>query len=113
MNEIEKINKQALKLFSKKDIDTIKQFEELKAQVELINRKNSDKLKQLFRENGIKKFEGSGLRIIYKEPYDRTSVDTELLKQDGLYEKYSKTTKVADSVSVKVVYEDWVYWRNT
>lgn len=51
-------------------------------------------------ENGIKGFENDLMKITYKAPSVRKSVDTKRLKDEGLYDLYLKESPVKSSVVV-------------
>lgn len=51
-------------------------------------------------KNNIKSFENDFLKINYKAPSVRKSVDTQALKDAGLYEFYLKESPVKSSVTV-------------
>ena len=44
--------------------------------------------------------------LSYKKPYTRKSVDTDKLKDDGLYDNYLKETEVNSSVSMTIKKEE-------
>lgn len=106
MNDIKKYEKKALALFSEEDIEDLKKFEDLKVKVARIEKSNHEKLAQLFRESGVKSFKGNGINITYVEPHTQTRVDTQRLKDEGLYDNYSKTTEVKESIRVSIDYEN-------
>lgn len=51
-------------------------------------------------QNNIKSFENDFLKIVYKAPSTRKSVDTARLKEEGLYDLYLKESSVKSSVTV-------------
>ena len=53
-------------------------------------------------ERGIPKIDLGDVTITYKAPSTRDSVDSKKLKEDGLYEKYIKTSNVKSSITIKV-----------
>lgn len=106
MSNITTYEKKAIALFSKEDIESLKQFEELKVKVSMIEKANHEKLAKLFKDAGVKSFEGNGIRITYVEPHERRTVDTERLKAEGLYDEYSKVTKTKESIRVSIEYEN-------
>lgn len=59
------------------------------------------KLQKAFEENGIKKWETDDFTATYKEESLQKRVDTERLKEDGLYEKYLKLVPVKPSLMIK------------
>lgn len=52
-------------------------------------------------DNGIKSFENDQVKITYVAPTVRESVDTQKLKDDGMYEFYKKTSEVKASLRWK------------
>ena len=105
MEQITKYKEQALSLFTKEDIELLKKFNELEAKVKFLKKQRDESLKNIFVESGESKFENDDIRIIYKKPSRRKSVDIEKLKEEGLYDYYSKVLNVSDSVIVEVKYE--------
>lgn len=57
-------------------------------------------LKKAMEENGIKSFENDAVKVVYKEPYTRQSVDTKRMKEEGIYDLYTKEAQVKGSVSL-------------
>ena len=53
-------------------------------------------------DRGLSKVEIGDVTITYKQPTTRVSIDTKKLKEDGLYDKYSKISNVKGSISIKV-----------
>ena len=53
-------------------------------------------------DRGLSKVEIGDVTITYKQPTTRVSIDTKKLKEDGLYDKYSKTSNVKGSISIKI-----------
>lgn len=51
-------------------------------------------------KNNIKSFENDFLKVVYKAPSVRKSVDTARLKEEGLYDLYLKESPVKSSVTV-------------
>ena len=53
-------------------------------------------------DRGLSKVELGDVTITYKQPTTRISIDSKKLKEDGLYDKYSKVSNVKGSISIKV-----------
>lgn len=53
-------------------------------------------------ERGIPKIDLGDVTITYKAPSTRESVDSKKLREDGIYEKYTKTSNVKSSITIKV-----------
>ena len=59
------------------------------------------KLKQAFKENGIKKWETEQFTATFKDEQLQFRVDTDRLKEDGLYDKYLKAVPVKESLQIR------------
>lgn len=59
------------------------------------------KLKKAFEENGIKKWDNDYFIATLKDESMQKRVDTERLKDDGLYEKYLKLVPVKSSLQIR------------
>ena len=53
-------------------------------------------------DRGLSKVELGDVTITYKQPTTRVSIDSKKLKEDGLYDKYSKISNVKGSISIKI-----------
>lgn len=53
-------------------------------------------------DRGLSKVEIGDVTITYKQPTTRISIDSKKLKEDGLYDKYSKISNVKGSISIKI-----------
>ena len=59
------------------------------------------KLEKAMKDNGIKKWETDYFTATVKDDYLQKRVDTDRLKEDGLYEKYLKLIPTKGSLSIK------------
>lgn len=61
-------------------------------------------LLELMKTNGVKKFENEFIRLTYKEPTARTSIDSKKLKEEmpEVYEIYKKESEVKESILIKI-----------
>lgn len=87
---------------SKEFFERYKEFEKVKARLEMQEKELKAKLLELMEANGIDKFENDYVCITRKAPTLRKVVDTEALKAQGLYESFVKNTTVKASVLIKV-----------
>ena len=92
--------KQNNELLSPAELAKIAEFNRLKVEVDAIEAKLKEKMLETMRDQGIKKVDTDYFSATYIAPTERTSVDTAKLKSDGLYESYSKTSKVKESVRI-------------
>jgi len=93
---------EALKKQSSDIIKTITDITLEKQRLEKIEEQMKAKLKEAMETYGVKKFENDVISVTYVEPTTRTSVDSDKLKKDGLYEKYSKTSNVKSYIKIQV-----------
>lgn len=97
-NEIDVRNNQLVAKQLTDEIYTMyEQLEFYKYQKEMFE----NKLKRLFQENGIKKFDNDYLSITYTPQHTSKRIDTELLKKAGLYDEFSKESEVKESIKVR------------
>lgn len=83
-------------------LDTYYQMEACREKIEAWQYQIKDKVKELFKQNGIKSFENDYIQITYVAPTKRKSVDTDALKKCGLYDQFTKESEVKESLRVKV-----------
>ncbi len=76
-------------------------------QIAIQEMKNEEeKIKDLFKEAmrtaGVMSIDYDGIKIQYKAPHTRTSIDSKRLKaeQPAIYDAYSKTSPVSESVTI-------------
>lgn len=82
-------------------ISTIQQYNELKKVVESYDKGLRKELFNAMERNGIKKYDNDVFSATYKDGYIRTSVDTEKMKIDGIYDDYTKDVFVEPSVMLR------------
>jgi len=82
-------------------IVSLKQELDLKTKVDSELR---EALKVAMRNTGVRKFENDILSLTYVAPTTRKTIDTAKLKEEKpeLYEEYSKTSEVSDSIRIKI-----------
>lgn len=54
------------------------------------------------KNENVTKQENELVTVLIKDAYETRSVDTELMKKDGIYDKYAKTKTVAESLVIKL-----------
>lgn len=87
-------------------VEQIKNFQKLKAKMDIKEKELKASLKKAMEETGIKKFIIDGLCATIKEGTTRKSVDTKRMKEEipEVYEAYLKESSVASSIIL--TYED-------
>lgn len=53
------------------------------------------------KKNGIKKFENEKIQVVYKGESKSKRLNTNALKEDGLYEMYLTEVPVSESITIK------------
>lgn len=74
------------------------EFQVMKAQMEMQEKEIKEALLKAMENNGVKSFENDFLKVTYKAPSTRKTVDTNALKEQGLYETFCKEAPVKSSV---------------
>ena len=80
--------------------DKLRAFQVEKARMDMLEKQIKEAMLKAMEENGIKSYESDNVRITYKAPTTRSTVDTQALKEQGLYDSFVKTTPVKASVVV-------------
>ena len=87
-------------IYSPAQVTKIKLFYSLKDEIEEMEKNAKAHVMKLMKEKGIKSFENDDFKITYVEPSTKTVVDQAKLKEDGLFDEYSKKTSVKESVRI-------------
>ena len=88
-------------------IKKLRQLEETRLQAEMEMKEFKERVLELIETNGINDgIELNGLKIVYKKPSTRTTLDSKKVKEDlpEIFEKYSKTSDVKSSVSLEFLW---------
>lgn len=104
MNEI--VKKEFYEVISPKDIEDLKTIDELEKRVKVIKDKIKKSGKEFLLRNGLSSYSQDGVNLVYKPSYEKTIVDTQKMKDEGIYDFYTKQSVVSDSVSVSIEYEE-------
>ena len=101
MNELVSIKDNEI-VVQKEAVKKLREFQETKLKMDLMEKELKSKLKEAMESIGKKDFVIDGLAIKYKEPYVRKSIDSTRLKKDlpDVYDEYLKETNVSGSVSL-------------
>lgn len=98
-NEMVKVENNQLVL-AEDVIMNMRKLKELTAQLKLTEDRIKEATLNAMEQNGIKSYENDYFKITYKGSYEKSSVDTQALKEQGLYESFVKKTIVKPSVVV-------------
>lgn len=104
MNEIVKVENGQITV-AEELVNKIVSFQKKALEMKLIEDDLKNKIKTAMEENGIDKgFQVGELKISYRKPSTRVTVDSKKLKEElpDIYEEYSKTSNVSSSISLSV-----------
>lgn len=106
MNEL--IKKEFYEVIPKDDIEFIKNFDELEKRAKVIKDTMKTKGYEFLEKNELLEegYEQDGIRLTWKKPFTRKVVDTQEMIKQGIYEDFTKESKVSGSVLISVIYED-------
>lgn len=97
--ELIKVENNALEL-NEEVSNKLKSLYQAKAEFDVRMDEVKNAMLEAMEANGIKSFENDFLKINYKAPSVRKTVDTARLKEEGLYDLYTKESPVKSSVTV-------------
>ena len=80
--------------------EKLRAFQVEKARMDMLEKQIKEAMLKAMEENGIKSYESDNVRITYKAPTTRSTVDTQALKEQGLYDSFVKTSPVKASVVI-------------
>lgn len=85
-------------------LEIINQFCYYKKQVESFEKELKEKFKELVEDGTIptNSIDLGGVILSYTKSYTKKQVDSDLLKENGIYDQYTKTIEVKSSASMKV-----------
>lgn len=81
-------------------LSKLKSFQEYKKEMDKLEKDIKKNILEAMEKNGIKSFENDVVKILYVEPYTRTTIDTKLVNELGLMHQLSKGAQVKSSVKV-------------
>lgn len=79
-------------------LQKLKEFQITKQEMDNQEKEIKQAIQKAMEENGIKSFENDDVKISYVAPTQRVSVDTAKMKEEGIYDLYTKTSEVKASV---------------
>ena len=100
MNDLVKVANGEL-VIAEKVLKELQDFYVLKARMEMGEKELKEALQEAMETNSIKSFTNDDLEITYIAETTRTTIDTQRLKDEGLYDLYSKPSAVKASVRLK------------
>lgn len=87
-------------IVAQETLNKIKTLNEYAIQLNTLMDKVKTELLNAMRDNNIKSIDNDVFKAVYKAPTTRKSVDTQALKEQGLYDSFLKESPVKESLTV-------------
>lgn len=97
--ELVKFENNALSV-AEETLQKISALNEAKIELDFLMDRVKKELLEVMRDNGIKKFENEYFSATYVAPTTQKRVDTNALKEQGLYESFLKEIEVKETLKV-------------
>lgn len=102
LNELVKIDDNNQILLKEEVVKKIEEFNNAKKEIEYQEKLLKAGLLEAMEALDLKTLDIGNVHATYKDSYVRKSVDTKMMKADGIYEIYEKETIVKPSITLKV-----------
>lgn len=102
LNELVKIDDNNQILLKEEVVKKIEAFNDMKKEIEYQEKLLKEGLLEAMETLDIKTLDIGNVHATYKDSYVRKSVDTKMMKADGIYEIYEKETMVKPFITLKV-----------
>lgn len=104
MNEVVKAEKG--EVFTEEDIKFLHEFDEIKKRYNVWFESKKDALDQFLAERGEDSYTQGDTTVYRVKPYKKKQIDTKKLKEEGLYDLYTRDVWVKGSIRVQINYDD-------
>lgn len=95
-----------LALFSPEDVEMIRQYDEIRKRYKVWEDTNRSRMEAFLTENGLDSFKQDGVVFYKTKPYKKKQIDTKKLKEEGLYDLYTRDVWVKGSLRVQIEYDE-------
>lgn len=94
-------------LVTQDDLEMFRKFDEIEKRVKAKKSELQESVMSFLKENDLTEgFEMDGVRFTYVKPSKRKIADIQKMKDEGVYELYTKESEVKESVRISIQYED-------
>lgn len=83
-------------------VEKLRAFKKLEREIKAFEKDLKDTALAYMEKNNLKELDSEILSVKYVDGFTRAAVDTDRLKQEGLYEIYKKETDVKPSVRITI-----------
>lgn len=108
MNEIVETKKN--ELLTQKDFDLIREYDEISKRYKVWKDSKIESFKNFLKENDTDDYkvtaDGVTYHIYETKPYKKKQTDTKKMKEEGVYDLYTRDVWVKGSIRVQVEYEE-------
>ena len=108
MNEIVKNEERAL--ISEDDFDFLIWFDEQKKRAQIIDEKVKERAREWLENTNTDSYkqtkDGATIHVYETKPYKKKQTDTKKMKEEGVYDLYTRDVWVKGSIRIQVEYED-------
>lgn len=105
MNEIE-LKEQFDLLFTPGELEDMRKFDELEKRVAVIKDARKEAVMKFLKDNGLESYRQFDIKLNYIAPFVRKTVDTKKMKEEGIYDLYTKESNVDETVRITIDYGD-------
>lgn len=106
----ELVKKEECNLISEDDFDYLVRFDEMKKRYNVIVQKVDQAGQDYLEQNGLESYKqtrnGKTIHLYKTKPYKKKQCDTKKMKEEGVYDLYTKDVWVKGSMRLQVEYED-------
>lgn len=92
-------------LISADDVEMIRRYDEISKRYKMWVSANKEMFENFMVENGLDTYEQGGVRITRVKGYTKKQVDTQALKDAGIYDNFTRDVNVKESIRVEVEYD--------
>ena len=105
MNELD-LKKEFELIIPEGFVEAYKQLEEAKVRFDVMNDMAKASVKEFLEKNNLTEYEQGDIKVSKTKDFTKKVVDTQKLKDEGLYEMFTKDSLVKGHVNITVKYED-------
>lgn len=104
MNELTKVEQG--ELLTQDDVELLLKADEINKRLKVWLKANKERFEKFFEENDITSYKQDGAIIYRTKDYAKKQVDIKALKEQGLYDQFTKDVWVKGSLRIQADYED-------
>jgi hypothetical protein len=87
-------------------VEAYRKYEEDKVRLQMLDAMFKESAENFLEEHGLTEFDQGEIEISRTKDFTKKVVDTQRLKDEGLYELYTKDSLVKGHINIKVHYDD-------